>query len=257
MKKFVFGFCWVSLLATVACALPDMGQGKQAYKDQNYSEAFSHYNRLADFGLPEAKVELGKLYLYGRGAEQDTQRAIDLFQEADKQGSKVAARLALKAQVKLAKANLKSGDKAERVRGVQLLEKVAAHNEPEALFELAQIYEAGQVVPTNAILADQYYSKAAAQNYPKAAYYHARMYRNGQIVPKDLGKALNLYKQAGDSGYPKAYIAIAEIYEKELAGPDYSKAYFYYKLAEEKGEIAKKDLKVLLEKADDYTLATM
>lgn len=88
-----------------ACSsMPDMKTAEKAYINEDYSSARNHYEQLSEFGYPKAKVELGKMYLYGKGVDADPQKALTLFEEAEAAGDdRYAPRLIPKAQEKIAK----------------------------------------------------------------------------------------------------------------------------------------------------------
>ncbi len=99
--------CLLSTLMTVFLVgcngnMPDMKTARLAYQEEDYQTAISHYQQLAEFGVPRARTELGKLYLYGKGTERDPARALQLFQEAEAAGeTKYAPRYIPRAQARL------------------------------------------------------------------------------------------------------------------------------------------------------------
>jgi TPR repeat protein len=97
-------FLLLAVVVLSSCSsLPDMKTGQKAYEDGNYATAKQHYEELAEFGVPEAKVELGRMYLYGRGVDSDPHKALSLFEEAQQSGKKTAASVLIpKAQAKIA-----------------------------------------------------------------------------------------------------------------------------------------------------------
>jgi TPR repeat protein len=79
-----------------------MRTADNAIQKQDYATARRNYEQLSEFGMPEAKVALGKMYLHGDGVEVDPRKALILFQEAQAAGdNKVAPRLIPKAQAKI------------------------------------------------------------------------------------------------------------------------------------------------------------
>lgn len=107
MKAVVIMMAGVMLSACTS--MPDMKTAKEAAARGDYQTAYYHYNELADFGMPKAKMELGKLYLYGNGVEADPEKALGLFEEARTLGdNKNAPRFIAKAQTKLDKLSMKS-----------------------------------------------------------------------------------------------------------------------------------------------------
>jgi uncharacterized protein len=215
MEKFVFKNALLLLIISLsACAGPDMRAGRQAYMDKDYATAHEHYYQLAEFGIPEAKTELGKMYLYGQGVAPDPERALQLFTEAEAMGDKRASTLIPKAQKKLAVRKIKSSDRTQGMEGLNLLKEAAAStNDPHSLIELGRLYEEGRVVDKNGRIAEIYYRKAANYNSAKAYYHLGRLYHKGPLVQRDLEKAALYYKQAGEKGYKPGYKEAAAIYE--------------------------------------------
>jgi uncharacterized protein len=205
-RPYVYCF-FISLLAVMLTACntpPDMRTAKKAYEKQDYTTAQRHYQELAEFGIPEAKNELGKMYLNGRGVEPDPQKALTLFKEAQKAGENtVSTRFIAKAQAKAGADAIKQGDR----RGIELLEEAAAAGDANAY------------------------------------YYQAQLYQRGELIPKDPTRAVQLYQSAADKGYYRAYIELGKMYEKGKDVPqDYKKAENYYVLAKQNGLQTDKDL---------------
>lgn len=231
-----------------------MRTGKQAYRDKDYETAFYHYERLSDFGLPAAKMELGKMYMYGRGAPADPQKALTLFEEAGHgSNDKRAERYINQARTKLGVLSLHDkpgGLPAEE--GIRLLrEAVAQDKNAQALFELGYAYERGRGVPRDGRQADHYYKQAAEAGNPKALYYRAKLYEAGYYVPQNTILARQLYQQAADSGYARGYLNLGRMHEKGIGvTQDYSRALEYYRLAEAHDISAQKDMQRLQKNLD-------
>lgn len=159
-----------SVLLLPACSsMPDMNAGKRAADQKDYKVAYDNYAPLAEFGIPKAKMELGKLYLYGRGVEPDAQKALVLFEEAKTLGDTKSAPLYIaKAQTKLGAQSLKSKPGAiDPKQGVELLNLAASSGEGQAYYELAQAFEKGKFVRQNVPLAERYYILAAENGFAK------------------------------------------------------------------------------------------
>jgi len=232
----------------------DLKTGRQAYLDQDYTTAFDHYKQLADFGIPQAKTELGKLYLSGHGTNEDPATALALFEEAERAGDvTVAPRYIASAQTKLGTMALKSEPGAPSPeQGITLLQQAAARNEPAAWFELGSAYEKGVAVEQSGAVADQSYAKAAALGYARADYNRAQLYRKGKLVRQNMPLAIQLYEQAGTNDYPRAWQELGKIYEKGEGVPtDLNKAADYYMLAQAGGMDVTADQMRLKEKKEE------
>lgn len=157
----------IAALALPACGnLPDMKRASNAYKNEDYQTARANYEELSEFGFPRAKIELGKMHLYGKGTEPDPQKALVLFQEAQEAGDAAAARMIPRAQTKMGLAALKEKRPQE---GIRLLETAGAGGDPQAYKQLGKIYEKGVYVPKNMQLASNYYALAAQNGLPATA----------------------------------------------------------------------------------------
>jgi TPR repeat protein len=241
---------WVSLsimaVALSACSMPDMQTGNRAVKNQDYAAARANYEPLAEFGIPKAKTELGKMYLYGRGADADPQKALALFEEAKAKGDPGAAKLIPKTQAQIGALALQDNPPIPPQEGLKLLQEAAASGDASALFNLGYAHEKGIGVPANGQAADQYYQRAAAHDYPRAEFYRGQLYQRGELIPKNMGLALQLYESAGQKGYTRSYVELGKLYEKGKDVPqDYQKAQNYYKLAKQNGLSTDGDLERL------------
>jgi TPR repeat protein len=155
----------LAALALPACGnLPDMDTAKSAYQAEDYQTARTNYEELSEFGFPRAKIELGKMHLYGKGTEPDPEKALTLFKEAYDGGEKVAAaKLIPRAQTKLGLAAIKDQRPEE---GIRLLEMAGAGGDAQAYKQLGKIYEKGVYAPKNGQLAANYYALAEQNGLP-------------------------------------------------------------------------------------------
>lgn len=242
-----------TLILTGCASQPaDMETGKRAYSNQDYTTAFNHYQRLAEFGVPEAKAELGKLYFYGRGTEADPAKALALFEEAAEAGeTRTAPRYIPGAQAKVGALAMKQEDGSPPPdEGIKLLREAAHKGEPSAWFELGRAFEEGIGVEQNGKLADQHYARAGELGHGRAHYYRAQLYQKGNLVPQDIPLAVSLYEKAGQSDYPRAWQQLGKLYEHGRGVPaDLETALEYYELAEIGGLDVAEDKRRLGEKA--------
>lgn len=232
-----------------ACAnTPDMATAKHAEKQQDYKTSIDHYQRLADFGLPQAQMELGKYYLEGKGIEKNPAKALDLFQQASQstQNSHVQDYI-VKTQTQIGSQALAGTKGAPPVKeGIQFLKSAAAAGDRRALFELGTAYEQGVGVSKNISTAISYYEKSSALGYGRSDYNLAKIYEKGIGVPKNPEKAATLYKNAIAKDYPRANVNLGRLYEKGIGVPQNLKlAHAYYQKAGASNIPVDKDLKRL------------
>ncbi len=87
MKPAVWASLFLSILIT-GCA--DYHTARQARQNSNYTEAFSQFTKLAEFGHAPSQVELGRMYLKGESVEKSSEHAVILFERAAAQGDRRA-----------------------------------------------------------------------------------------------------------------------------------------------------------------------
>ncbi|MED5501299.1 MAG: tetratricopeptide repeat protein, partial [Pseudomonadota bacterium] len=106
----------------------------------------------------------------------------------------------------------------QSLKAIELL-KPMARTHPEALYELARIYDDGAGVPRDPELAVHYYRQAVPYEFSgldNASLKLGRLYLAGDGVKRDPALAWNLFQQAIDhDGNPSARIEVAEM---QLAG---------------------------------------
>lgn len=242
MKKKLFLLTLVCSVAVCAAACtnmpPDMKTAKRADQQKDYETSINHYQRLADFGLPEAKVELGKHYLGGQGVEKNPQKALALFKEASAQKTdKRTSDYITRSQSQLGVLSLSGQSGAlPPQEGIALLKTAANAGDAKAMFELGKAYEKGIGVSQDTQTALAYYSKAGALGYGRADYSLAALYEKGRAVPQDIPQAVELYKRAAEKDYPRANLNLARLYEKGLGvEQNMALAEAYYQKAESAG----------------------
>jgi TPR repeat protein len=87
--KIFYAYIPVFLLLLTACA--DLDVGKQAKQDGDYVAARKNYEKLADFGYPEAQIAMADMLVKGQGGPVDTVKAKEYLQKAYEQGDARAA----------------------------------------------------------------------------------------------------------------------------------------------------------------------
>ena len=80
------------LLITAPAHGAEFEQGFDAYRLQNYEQAFAAFKSAAENGDSRAYGKLGAMYLYGRGTEKDPVNAYIWFGMAALSGDKYAPR---------------------------------------------------------------------------------------------------------------------------------------------------------------------
>ena len=97
-------------------------------------------------------------------------------------------------------------------KALEIWEKLAKKNNPEAIYQLGDYYERGLAVEKNEQKAFKYYSKAAKMDSDIGLYAMGRCYRWGIGVEKEDVKAYQYFKKAAERNYMLAYVELAECY---------------------------------------------
>lgn len=125
------------------------------------------------------------------------------------------------------------------VNNIELLERLAVLEDPNANFKLAQIYLAGEQVPKDLNKAKELFNKAAAHGLPTAMLQLGNMYRDGLLGAPALPVAISWYEKAAAAGNIKAMLNLGEIYRGRygMQQPNYDKAISFYTKAAGLGSI--------------------
>lgn len=102
----------------------------------------------------------------------------------------------------------------KNLKAIALL-KPMTKSHPEASYELARLYDDGEGVPRDPVMAAQYYRQAVPYEFSgldNASLKLGRLYRAGDGVEQNPALAWNLFQQAVDhDGNPSARIELAEM----------------------------------------------
>lgn len=240
-----------------------------SYKN-NGKNIFELFTKAHKLGYPEATYMLGYCYYHGIGTSVNKERALEYFQEANKDGLVPYAAYALGEELR---------ERGEHLIAFRWYKKALEQGVLEARLPLAEYYESGQGGWKNNDKAFQLYNDAGAYNGNKDAEYHlGRCYYEGIGTVKNLPKALahwksaeakgqtdasyrlglhycqtaekpenfkrisdflktaaGRFKKAADAGHTEAQYRLGECYYSGQGVPlNYNEAYKYYKLAAEK-----------------------
>lgn len=191
VHKFCFLSCACFLVLT-ACSTysANLEIGKQASKAGDFELAEQNLKPLADFGVNEARYEYALLLLKKENPS------------------------ATQAELDLARSYLASVDD---------------DNKPQALYELAKIYEQGIVVPKDMPAAKDYLKASGDLGYQRAYFELAQILEK----EKDFVNAEGLYKHAFYNQYDRAALSLARMHEKGLGRPkDVVQALAWYMVAQ-------------------------
>ena len=160
-KSILKAAVFAALIFPIAsCA--DMKTAKVAAKEGDYATALKNYEKLAEIGLPDAQLELAKLYRDGSGVAKDEKKALDLIQKSADGGN-------AKALTELGR--LYADGKGVPVDGKKasaLFEQAAQKGDTRAYYYRGQLFREGEIVGQDLDLAQSLYLKACIGGYEKA-----------------------------------------------------------------------------------------
>ena len=229
-------------------------------------EAYEQCARRAEEGEAAAQLELGKVFLTGRGLiAADRRRAMYWFKRAGGQGNAEACfqlagmyehgidddrpdmpgalamyRLAAERGHVGAAARLgelcSRGDGTEQDKAAAAVwyRKAAEQGHAASQYALGALCQAGDGVEQDKAEAAVWYRKAAEQGYADAQYALARLYHTGDGVEQDKAEAAVWYRKAAKQGHGEAQFRLAILYDDGDGVPqDKAWAYVWYALAVE------------------------
>ncbi len=181
--------------------------GRQAYINQRYQEAFEILEPLAKSGKYEAQILIGVMYEYGHGVEKDPEKSFKWHKKAADQGIPAAQH---DIGVKYFRG---SGVKKNLGKAVQWWEKAADSGFEESQYNLALMYFHGQGAEKDIPGAIELFSRAAAKGHAQSQYNLGVLYAFGNGVEQDYAKARDLFLQAARQGYIDAQYNLGTLYE--------------------------------------------
>ena len=218
---------------------------KQLLLEDNFTQAFTSIERLAQQGHTKAMQKLGVLYQQGLGVAVDYDKARYWYQKAIDAGEKIALRnmgylherglgvaqdfaraadlynQAIQQGSAQAKANLGwlyeqgAGVHRDLEKALELYQSSVAQ-EPSgyAYSRLGSMYIKGEVVPINYELAQDYFSKGVELGNARSMAELGSLYMKGQGVEKDYTRALELLRRAERRSNPLGIGLLGVMYLK-------------------------------------------
>ena len=124
------------------------------------------------------------------------------------------------------------GGRPDPAAGAQMLLKAAQKNNPEAVAQLAEIYDTGSGLPRDRAKALELTCKAAGMNSPRALVNLGDRYLAGDGVDSDPAKAVQLYNKSSEVAYPPSLRKLGMCFEYGFGvDKDLKRAFENYKLA--------------------------
>jgi TPR repeat protein len=98
------------------------------------------------------------------------------------------------------------------VADLEQLRTLSQDGDPEAQYQLAEVYRIGFPVEQDTAKAIELYKRSAGQGYAASQFRLGDLYEEGGVLERDLGKAVESYRKAADQGHSGAQYALAHIY---------------------------------------------
>ncbi|BDU39211.1 hypothetical protein [Vibrio nigripulchritudo] len=217
MKKIVLATA-ISLGLLVGCGGGSDSGGGQAAEEAfvqalnheevgNVSAAFALYKKSAELGHSGAQNNLGLMYLYGEGTEQNEVESLKWFSKSANQGNKYG-------QYNLARSYFYGwGIGKNYSQAFNWASRAKDHS--GAINLLGMLHEEGKGVSKNLIQAFQLYQKAANLDNASGMFNLGRMYQYGIYVQKSFSEAKKWYELSGSRNHGGAYYQLSLMYFKE------------------------------------------
>ena len=187
--------------------LYERGIGIDKKSPQIMKETFSLYEELSSAGDPIGHVELGKCYEYGKGVEQDYQKAFDLYTLA------TTANVASACYLKAICHYYGRGTERNSKQAFNLIRQLAYSGNGIGFYGLGFFYKAGMYVKQDLNRALKLFVLSIDQKEPRGFYELGFCYEHGLGVKKDYNKAIELYLEAAKQGLSEAQYQLANCYK--------------------------------------------
>lgn len=201
-------------------------------------EAMDWYTAAAQGGSRKAQVRLGDIFEWGINVPVNWAEAARWYRKAAEQGEAYAEE-----QLGLIYQSDGAGVKKDMQESAKWYLQAAGQGLPDAMLELAWMYNNGEGVPKDTAQGSLWEKKAiraknaalmekALGGDPEAQCDLAYKYYSGDGMPKDYAESTAWYTRAAGQGYTRAQFILASEYSKGDAVPkDQALAYMWYNLA--------------------------
>lgn len=186
-----------SLIIGLLVAFPtfaDSNECENLSENETWDEAFAVCKKAADAGDPKAKSYLAEMYGYGKGVEQDLNKALKLFESAalDGVGS---------AQLALGNAYYYGREVVlqDFPEAAKWYEEAARNGIASAQYMVGSLYGQGKGVEKDDVKAYMWLNLASANGYDGAASLRDQVAIS--MRSDDIDRAQRLAKQCLDTGY--------------------------------------------------------
>lgn len=242
--------------------------GKKALEEKDYDSAYKFFQQSVDLGNIDAIYELSKCYYRGQGVNADNDKAIDILRQGLDKGcdnclflmgqvlhegegvdkdldkAKFYYRKAVdvcsdKKIIGWAQGNLASilwdeiHSESDKSTVIDLYKESIKNGNEFSMYSLGKIFDDGNKVDRDYLVAYDYYRMAAEHNHPDAQAELGWMYDKGHGVSRDYYKSAYWYKLAAENNHVIAIVNLGTHYmngngvecNKEKGFSLYMKAY--------------------------------
>jgi TPR repeat protein len=237
--------------ASAQLALGEAYEGGNGISKSDVS-AGKWYRKAADQGNSDAEARLGVMYRLGLGVTQDKEEAVRWYRKAAKQGNPQAmfnlgisyyngdgvvsnSNLAYAWFLLAQDGGNHAADEAVK-RSAEEGERLGAT--PDALLQVAAMYEKGDDLPQSYSEAAKWYRKAAGLS-PLAEVKLANLLIDGKGVAQDYGEAMTLCQSAAKQRFAPGQYCVGFLHQRGLGTQaDPKEAAKWYEDASKGGNIA-------------------
>lgn len=243
-------------------------EGKRALEEKDYDSAYKFFQQSVELGNIDSIYELSKCYYEGRGVNVDYDKAVDFIRQGLDKGcdnclnlmgvvlhegngvdkdldkAKFYYRKAIdecsdKKIIGYAQGNLANilrneiNSESDKLNVINLYKESIKNGNEFSMYNLGKIFDDGNIVDRDYLVAYDYYRMAAEHNYPDAQAELGWMYELGHGVPRDYYKSAYWYGLAAKNNHVVAIANLGTLYmngngvecNKEKGFSLYMKAY--------------------------------
>ena len=237
------------VIAVLSCSLQAQTyeEGRQAYIQGKYREAFKILQPLAVEGDSEAQKMLGIMYDYGHGVKANSEKALEWYLKSAEQGQP-----AVQYQVG-AKYFRGDGVKQDYAEAARWWEMAANGGQVDAQFNLGLMYFRGLSIEADDVRAAGLFAQAAEQGHGHSQYSLAVMYAFGRGVEKNYATALKWFEKSASQDIGQAQFNLGVFYENGYGvEQDLATASSWYEKAASQG-VEEAERKLAQMTAADYS----
>ena len=222
-------------------------EGKRALEEKDYDSAYKFFQQSVDLGNIDAIYELSECYYWGRGIDINYDKAVSLIRLGlDKENNnclflmgrafdngngidkdidkaktyyrRVIDECSDKKVISKAQGNLaiilwnEINSESDKLTVIQLYKESIKNGNEVSMYNLGKIFDDGNKVDRDYLVAYDYYRMAAEHNYPDAQAELGWMYEKGHGVPQDYYKSSYWYNLAAKNNHLVAMVNLGNHY---------------------------------------------